>query len=71
MPYSWRVPFYAFGAIKVVTSQNLGSLGPVEVLIYNVRGGMNAKRPLEMTYEEMRDIFEIECVATIVREMPV
>jgi len=39
------------------------ALGPVEVLIYNVRGGMNAKRPLEMTYAEMRDIFEIECVA--------
>lgn len=39
-----------------------GSLGPVDVLIYNVRGGMNAKPPLEMTYEEMRDIYEIEVV---------
>lgn len=38
------------------------SLGPIDVLIYNVRGGMNAKPPLEMTYEEMRDIYEIEVV---------
>jgi len=39
-----------------------GSLGTIDVLIYNVRGGMNAKPPLEMTYEEMRDIYEIEVV---------
>lgn len=30
MPYSWRVPFYAFGAIDIVTTQNLDSLGPTE-----------------------------------------
>ncbi len=37
-------------------------LGPIDVLIYNVRGGMNAKPPLEMTYQELRDIHEIEVV---------
>lgn len=37
-------------------------MGPIEVLIYNVRGGMNAKPPLEMSFAEMRDIYEIEVV---------
>ncbi len=37
-------------------------MGEIEVLIYNVRGGMNAKPPLEMTFDEMRDIYEIEVV---------
>jgi NAD(P)-dependent dehydrogenase (short-subunit alcohol dehydrogenase family) len=37
-------------------------MGAIEVLIYNVRGGMNAKPPLEMTFDEMRDIYEIEVV---------
>jgi short-subunit dehydrogenase len=39
------------------------AMGPIDVLIYNVRGGMNAKPPLEMTFKEMRDIYEIEVVA--------
>lgn len=38
------------------------AMGEIEVLIYNVRGGMNAKPPLEMSFEEMRDIYEIEVV---------
>lgn len=37
-------------------------MGPIEVLIYNVRGGMNAKPPLDMSFEELRDIHEIEVV---------
>lgn len=44
-------------------AQAAASIGPIDVLIYNVRGGMNRKPPLEMTFEEMRDIFEIEVVA--------
>lgn len=45
------------GLIKVSAE-----MGEIEVLIYNVRGGMNAKPPLDMSYEELRDIYEIEVV---------
>ena len=38
------------------------AMGPIEVLIYNARGGMNAKPPLEMGFDELRDIFELEVV---------
>ena len=42
--------------------QAMSSMGDVEVMIYNVRGGMNAKPPLDMTFDEMREIYEIEVV---------
>ena len=32
------------------------------VMIYNVRGDMNAKAPLEVNFQELRDIFELEVV---------
>ena len=38
------------------------AMGDIEILIYNVRGAMNAKPPLEMTFEELREIHEIEVV---------
>lgn len=37
-------------------------MGEIDVLIYNVRGGMNAKPPLDMSFEELREIYEIEVV---------
>lgn len=32
------------------------------VMIYNVRGDMNAKPPLDINFQELRDIFELEVV---------
>jgi NADP-dependent 3-hydroxy acid dehydrogenase YdfG len=37
-------------------------MGQIDVLIYNVRGGMQAKAPLEVSYQELRDIYEVEVV---------
>jgi NAD(P)-dependent dehydrogenase (short-subunit alcohol dehydrogenase family) len=37
-------------------------MGPVEVLIYNVRGEPKWKPPLEMTYDELSDAFELEAL---------
>ncbi len=37
-------------------------MGAPEVMIYNVRGDMNAKAPLEVSFQELRDIHEIEVV---------
>lgn len=61
------VAFYQVDAMQPETVEQglqaaASAIGPIDVLIYNVRGGMNAKPPLEMTYTEMRDIYEIEVV---------
>lgn len=37
-------------------------MGPIEVLIYNARGEPKWKPPLEMTYDELRDAFELEAL---------
>lgn len=37
-------------------------MGTIEILIYNVRGEPKWKPPLEMTYDELRDVFELEVV---------
>lgn len=39
-----------------------GELGPVDILIYNVRGAFPACEPLDMTYEDMEDVFRLEVV---------
>jgi NADP-dependent 3-hydroxy acid dehydrogenase YdfG len=38
------------------------TMGEIDVLIYNVRGDMNAKPPLEMSAADLRDIYELEVV---------
>jgi NAD(P)-dependent dehydrogenase (short-subunit alcohol dehydrogenase family) len=37
-------------------------MGAIDVLIYNVRGEPKWKPPLEMTYDELRDVLELEAV---------
>ena len=37
-------------------------MGPVEVLLYNVRGEFTACEPLEMTYEALEDICRVEII---------
>lgn len=39
-----------------------GEMGPVEVLLYNVRGEFTACEPLEMTYEALEDICRVEII---------
>jgi NAD(P)-dependent dehydrogenase (short-subunit alcohol dehydrogenase family) len=39
-----------------------GDLGPVDILIYNVRGSVSFRRPLDVTCDELRDILDIEVV---------
>ena len=61
------VKYYQADAMAPVTvEQALGraasEMGQIDVLIYNVRGGMEAKLPLEVSFEDLRDIYEIEVV---------
>ncbi len=35
-------------------------LGPIEILIYNARGGYDLRAPLAMTYAELDEIFRLE-----------
>ena len=37
-------------------------LGPVEILIYNVRGEFTRRDPLDMTYDELENIYRVEVV---------
>lgn len=37
-------------------------LGPVDILIYNVRGPLSFKPPLEVSYDELRAVLELEVV---------
>jgi NAD(P)-dependent dehydrogenase (short-subunit alcohol dehydrogenase family) len=39
--------------------------GGIEVLIYNVRGGLTLKPPLAIEYSELREILEIEVVGAL------
>jgi NAD(P)-dependent dehydrogenase (short-subunit alcohol dehydrogenase family) len=40
-------------------------MGRVDVLVYNPRGGLGRKPPLEIEYEELREIFELEVVGAL------
>ena len=64
---SAAVTYFQVDAMKPDTvEQGLGKaakeMGQIDVLIYNVRGGMQAKAPLDVSFEELRDIYEIEVV---------
>ncbi len=37
-------------------------MGEIEVLIYNARGSFESRTPLEMSYEELEDIYRIEVI---------
>ena len=49
-------------SIESALGQVAADMGPVGILIYNLRGGMNAKAPLDMSFDELRAIYEIEVV---------
>jgi NADP-dependent 3-hydroxy acid dehydrogenase YdfG len=64
---SGAVKYFQVDAMKPDTVEHgLGKvakeMGQIDVLIYNVRGGMQAKAPLDVSFEELRDIYEIEVV---------
>jgi NAD(P)-dependent dehydrogenase (short-subunit alcohol dehydrogenase family) len=41
------------------------ALGPVDILIYNVRGAIAFRRPLDVSCDELRDILEIEVIGAL------
>jgi NAD(P)-dependent dehydrogenase (short-subunit alcohol dehydrogenase family) len=65
-----RVEFFAADAEKPETvEQALGkaraALGDVDVLVYNARGNLNWKAPLDVSYEELRSILDLEVVGAL------
>ena len=59
--------FYAADATEPETiEQALGNaaaeMGEIDVLIYNARGESTRRAPLEMTYDELEDIYRVEVV---------
>ena len=59
--------FQADATQPLVLERTLGAIaaemGPIEVLIYNVRGEPKWKPPLDMTYDELRDVLAREAAA--------
>jgi NADP-dependent 3-hydroxy acid dehydrogenase YdfG len=67
---SAKVKFFAASAadpkeMETGLGRVRAELGPVDVLVYNVRGDLRPKPPLAVEYEELRDIFEIEVVGAL------
>lgn len=65
-----RVRFFAADAsrpqeLEAALARVAGELGPIDVLVYNVRGDLSWKAPLEVSYAELRDAFEIEVVGAL------
>ena len=61
------VEFYAADATQPETiekafAQIASELGPVEVLIYNARGGYDVRAPLDVTYAELEEIYRLEVI---------
>lgn len=53
------------GSLERVLASITQEMGAIEVLIYNVHGEPKFKSPLEITYDELRDIFELEVVGAL------
>jgi NAD(P)-dependent dehydrogenase (short-subunit alcohol dehydrogenase family) len=49
-------------SLEAALSQVAGELGPVDVLIYNVRGSIAFRPPLDVTCAELREILDVEVV---------
>jgi NAD(P)-dependent dehydrogenase (short-subunit alcohol dehydrogenase family) len=48
--------------VETALSQVRNEMGEIEILIYNARGSFNACEPLEMTYEDLLDVYRLEVV---------
>ena len=62
-----KVDFFAADARQPETVERAlhdvaSGIGEVEVLIYNVRGEFARRDPLDMTYEELEEIYRVEVV---------
>lgn len=65
-----EVRFFAADAGKPATLEQAlaevrSELGDIEVLVYNARGDLNWKPPLEVGYDELRAIYELEVVGAL------
>ena len=62
-----KVGFFAADAMRPETVERAlhdvaTEIGEVEVLVYNVRGEFARRDPLDMTYEELEEIYRVEVV---------
>ena len=48
--------------IERACAQATAALGPIDCLIYNVRGDYDRRAPLAMTYAELEDIYRLEVI---------
>ena len=49
-------------SVEGALNKIMTDMGKIEILIYNCRGEFKACAPLDMTYRELTDIFELEVV---------
>ncbi len=52
-------------ALERTLTSVASEMGPIEVLIYNVRGEPKWKSPLDVTYDELRDVIDLEVVGAL------
>ncbi len=62
-----HVSFYPADATQPETieqslAQVRNDMGEIDVLIYNARGSFSALEPLKMTYEDLRDVYQVEVI---------
>lgn len=50
------------GSIEKAFASIASDMGEIDVLIYNARGGYTLRAPLDMSYEELEDIYRLEVV---------
>ena len=48
--------------LETVLTKVAEDIGPVDILIYNVRGSFTRCAPLDMTYDALTDIFQVEVI---------
>ena len=48
--------------LEIALSQIANEMGPVDVLLYNVRGEFTRCAPLDMSYEGLKNIYNVEVI---------
>jgi len=51
--------------IEQALAKTVTDMGQIEVLIYNVRGDFERCEPLDITYEELEDVFRVEVAGAL------
>ena len=66
-PYPVEVGFFPADAnqpeyLESAMSDAISTMGDIDVMIYNVRGEFTACEPLDMSYQDLQDVFQTEVV---------